>query len=208
MQEVRYAGFFIRLCANMIDTLIFSLVMGFLILIILLSFKSFMIEKIGEPKVISSSGGFIEIEKSVSTTVDKNIIDAFNKENKNSVIINDKNGKFAYYFYTMRDDKKQIYKIEGSILSTLQVIVLILFILTVTVFSISSWHGTPGKRLLGIQIEMDDGSEINFKAAFLRALLVNLSFMFFGILFITIPFREDRKGIHDIMCRTRVVYYK
>lgn len=77
------------------------------------------------------------------------------------------------------------------------------------------WRGaTPGKRLLGIRVVRDDGTDLGFGNAFVReplvkGLLINViggSFVLVSLLSYLWPLwdRECRAG-HDFIARTRVV---
>lgn len=77
------------------------------------------------------------------------------------------------------------------------------------------WRGaTPGKRLLGIRVVRDDGTDVGFGVAFLReplvkGLLINViggTFVLVSLLSYLWPLwdRECRAG-HDFIARTRVV---
>lgn len=68
------------------------------------------------------------------------------------------------------------------------------------------WSNTLGKRLFGLSVVRLDGSKVGYGRAFGRYLCYSLSFLTFGIGFLMIAFREDRRGLHDLICDTKVVY--
>ena len=41
---------------------------------------------------------------------------------------------------------------------------------------------------------------------FLRTLCYSISFLILGIGFLMIAFRKDKRGLHDLICDTKVVY--
>ena len=67
------------------------------------------------------------------------------------------------------------------------------------------WGATPGKRLLGLSIERPDGSRIGPGRAVARYFAWLLSFLLFGVGFIMAGLREDKRGLHDLICDTVVV---
>ena len=67
------------------------------------------------------------------------------------------------------------------------------------------WGATPGKRLLGLTIERPDGSRIGPGRAVARYFAALLSLALLGVGFIMIGLREDKRGLHDLICDTVVV---
>lgn len=74
------------------------------------------------------------------------------------------------------------------------------------VFQASSWQATPGKRLLGLRIIRTDGQKIGPGLSLGRYLSYIVSGLILGIGFLMIGWAEQKKGLHDMMCGTRVVY--
>ncbi|WP_462420849.1 RDD family protein [Salinicoccus sp. Marseille-QA3877] len=76
------------------------------------------------------------------------------------------------------------------------------------------WTGyTLGKRALGIRIIKDDHSEVGLIQMIIRDFLTPLLYAItLGLLAIVsaimIGVREDKKAIHDIFAKTKVVYRK
>jgi uncharacterized RDD family membrane protein YckC len=64
---------------------------------------------------------------------------------------------------------------------------------------------TVGKMAIGAKITMLDGSPISYSRALLRWLAARLSdFLFFG--YILIGLRRDKRGLHDSLAGTKVVF--
>lgn len=70
----------------------------------------------------------------------------------------------------------------------------------------SRWQATPGKRLCGIYIIRIDGRRIGPGLALGRYLGLLLSAMILYVGFIMIAFTNQKRGLHDIICGTRVIY--
>jgi hypothetical protein len=70
----------------------------------------------------------------------------------------------------------------------------------------SAWQATPGKRLCGIYITRADGRMINGWLAFGRISAATLSLIPLCIGFFMIGWTRQKTGLHDLVCRTRVVY--
>jgi uncharacterized RDD family membrane protein YckC len=73
-------------------------------------------------------------------------------------------------------------------------------------FPSGRWQGTPGKRICGIHIICVDGSRVTGLLALGRYLSYIVSAMPLAIGFLMIGWTKDKKGLHDMMCDTRVVY--
>jgi len=69
--------------------------------------------------------------------------------------------------------------------------------------------GTPGKRILNLRIYTTEGkTPIGWQKAFLRFLGYLLSSLIFCIGFLMIAFRDDKKGLHDLLAKTIVLKEK
>lgn len=77
-----------------------------------------------------------------------------------------------------------------------------------SVFQTGRWQATPGKRLLGIYIRREDGGAPTTVQSMGRYFAYTLSFLFFFLGFIMIAFDKEKRGLHDILAKTRVVYGK
>lgn len=74
------------------------------------------------------------------------------------------------------------------------------------VFFTGKFGATPGKMVIGAKIVRLDGSAIGYKVALFRRLAAYVSTIAFGIGYLFIAFREDKRGLHDLMVGTKVVY--
>jgi uncharacterized RDD family membrane protein YckC len=70
------------------------------------------------------------------------------------------------------------------------------------------WQATPGKRLCGIHITRTDGRAIAGWRALARTVAYILSALPLGIGFFMIGWTDQKKGLHDIVCDTRVIHGK
>jgi len=69
------------------------------------------------------------------------------------------------------------------------------------------WNGqTPGKKILNLKIVNENYFEIDFKTATIRYLGYFVSILTFFIGFAIVAFREDRRGLHDIIAKTYVIH--
>ena len=71
---------------------------------------------------------------------------------------------------------------------------------------VAAWSTTVGKLIFGLRVVRNDGSKIGVGRASARALCYLLSFIVLYIGFLMIAFREDRRGLHDLICDTEGVY--
>jgi len=71
---------------------------------------------------------------------------------------------------------------------------------------LTGWLGaTLGKLAVGARIVNIDGSRLGFGKAFLRWLATNVSSLTFGIGFLMVAFRRDKRALHDLLAQTRVI---
>ena len=73
-------------------------------------------------------------------------------------------------------------------------------------FAGGRWQATPGKRVLGLHIVRTDGQRIGYGLAVGRYLAYIPSSLILGIGFLMIGWNEEKKGLHDMICKTRVVH--
>lgn len=73
-------------------------------------------------------------------------------------------------------------------------------------FTVSFWSATLGKRAVGIRVLRPDGTKLSFWRAFARYWASILSALLLLIGYLMIAFREDKRGLHDGMCDTVVVF--
>jgi len=83
----------------------------------------------------------------------------------------------------------------------------LLYIFYHTIFEISVWRGTPGKKLQKIAVGLDsDHKEIGSKHAFIRNTSKIFSVIPFFAGFIMVFFDKKRRGLHDRMAGTVVIF--
>ena len=74
-------------------------------------------------------------------------------------------------------------------------------------FPSSDMMGTPGKSLLGLKITDNDGNQISVGTAVMREILgkfVSAIVMYIG--FLIVGFSDKKRGLHDMIAGTLVVY--
>ena len=76
------------------------------------------------------------------------------------------------------------------------------------IFELSRWGATPGKRVLGIKVVMDNGLPVTPAASITRNLLRAADFMpaLYGFGIVSMMLRKDFKRLGDIAANTLVVY--
>lgn len=70
---------------------------------------------------------------------------------------------------------------------------------------VGRYGATPGKMVLGIKIVRSDGSPVSYLRAFCRFLAHQVSANIMYIGFIIALFDEQKRGLHDHICDTRVI---
>jgi len=70
----------------------------------------------------------------------------------------------------------------------------------------SVWQGTVGKRICGLKVTDEQGSRISFGRATGRFFAKILSRVGFGIGFLMVAFMDRKRGLHDIIAGTLVMY--
>jgi len=69
------------------------------------------------------------------------------------------------------------------------------------------WNGqTPGKKILNLKIVNEYYFDIDLKTAIIRYIGYYLNILTLFIGFAIIAFREDKKGLHDILAKTYVIH--
>ncbi len=83
-------------------------------------------------------------------------------------------------------------------------------VLIVTIVFWEKWGGTtPGKRLVGIKIvDAKTFKDITNKQTITRSLGYIASTIPFGIGFLMVLFRKDKRALHDLLANTVVIYDK
>jgi len=85
-------------------------------------------------------------------------------------------------------------------------VVLPLVLLYYPVMESSRWQATLGKRYCRLTVVTTRGKRISFVRALVRYLGKYLSGSLFGIGFWIIAVRSDRRGLHDLIAGTLVVW--
>jgi len=80
-----------------------------------------------------------------------------------------------------------------------------------TVILWTNWRGmTPGKKLMGIRIvSFPDHQTLSYKKSAMRYIIgytASVLILFLG--FLMIAFRKDKRGLHDLIAKTCVIYDK
>ncbi len=65
---------------------------------------------------------------------------------------------------------------------------------------------TPGMAVLGLRVVQRDGDEITVRHAVVRTLALPLSFLLLGLGFVGLVIGKERRGLHDVIAHTTVVY--
>lgn len=72
---------------------------------------------------------------------------------------------------------------------------------------LNGWLGaTVGKLILGARIVRLDGGPLGFNQAALRYVCETVCYLSFFVGYILIGIREDKRGLHDLLARTKVVF--
>jgi uncharacterized RDD family membrane protein YckC len=70
---------------------------------------------------------------------------------------------------------------------------------------VSRWGATIGKRALGLRVVMQDGGGLSLGRAFGRHFAKILSGIPLDFGFIMVAFDQEKRGLHDYICGTRVI---
>lgn len=71
--------------------------------------------------------------------------------------------------------------------------------------AIAHWGRTIGKAMLRVKVVRMDGSDVSYLRSFFRYLTYYISWLMLGLGFLLIPLSPQKRGIHDLICDTRVV---
>jgi len=71
---------------------------------------------------------------------------------------------------------------------------------------IGKFAATPGKMACGLKIITADGGRVSYARAFGRYFAEMLSGILIGIGYLMIAFDRQKRGLHDHICNTRVIY--
>jgi uncharacterized RDD family membrane protein YckC len=90
---------------------------------------------------------------------------------------------------------------------TTQSALLILVVLGVFyIFFLSLWQATPGKMICGLRVIRADGGRVTALLVLGRLLSYFISALPLGLGFFMIGWDDQKMGLHDRICDTRVVY--
>ena len=95
--------------------------------------------------------------------------------------------------------------VDGTLLQAIYATVILGLSLLYFTILLAVWSTTLGKRIYGLQVVRKDGSKVGIGRALCRSLLYYL----FILHLISLPFiaiRRDKRGLHDLICDTKVVY--
>ena len=159
MNEVRYAGFWIRFLASFLDTLFLALPIGIVVYFL-------------------SDGAWFD----------------WSMYKQNFAYAMSGNAQMAFAMQPQKSLKWEL-----------------LFEMSVLIITLIFWKrfkgATPGKKFLHVKIvDATTFNEIDNKQAITRSFgyIVSIFTLFFG--FLMVAFREDKRGLHDLLAGTVVVY--
>lgn len=72
-------------------------------------------------------------------------------------------------------------------------------------YFVGAYGATPGKMACGLKVIRADGGKVSYARAFGRVWAQALSGLILCIGFIMVAFDEEKRGLHDHICDTRVV---
>jgi uncharacterized RDD family membrane protein YckC len=158
MQEVRYAGFWVRFVASFFDTLFLALPVGIVIYFL-------------------SDGNWFDFAQ-----YQQNIMMAMSA-NPHAL---DTQPRTSFTW-------ELVFEIS---------------VLIVTIIFWEKWRGaTPGKKLVHIKIvDSKTHNDINNTQAITRSLGYIISTLLFLVGFLMVAFRADKRGLHDLLAGTVVIY--
>jgi len=91
-----------------------------------------------------------------------------------------------------------------AILITFAITSIFIGFLYFALFESSSLMATPGKWLVGLKVSDLKNNRLTLGSAFLRSLAKIISWIPFGLGFVLIGVTEEKRGLHDLVARTRV----
>ena len=99
--------------------------------------------------------------------------------------------------------RQQVRLAEAPTASTVALIVWAFLYCTV---SLASSGQTPGMSILGVRVVDKDGRPLKTRHAIVRVLAFPFSLLLLGLGIVLILLRRDRRALHDLIGRSRVVY--
>ncbi|MBA3025446.1 MAG: RDD family protein [Sulfurimonas sp.] len=159
MNEIEYAGFWVRFVASLADTFFLALPVGIVIYFL-------------------SNGNWFDFsayQQNIAYAMSGNAVKALANQPQTSL--------------------------QWELLFEVSVLI-------VTVLFWEKWRGaTPGKKLVHIKIvDAKTLQDIDNKQAITRSLGYIISTLLFLIGFLMVAFRKDKRGLHDLLAGTVVVY--
>jgi uncharacterized RDD family membrane protein YckC len=89
---------------------------------------------------------------------------------------------------------------------TIFVLFIAFIILPFEVFMTAKFKGTPGKLLMGLKIQKEDGKPLSYQEAFIRLTIGRaVSGLFFGLGYLWIFKNEKRQAWHDLINQSIVI---
>ena len=97
---------------------------------------------------------------------------------------------------------------SGQPLDKIAYFILIAIDIAYFTFTTGRWGQTIGKAILGLKVQRTDGSPVSYLRSLARSAASYLSGMALGIGFLMIAFSPQKRGLHDLICDTRVLKIK
>ncbi len=110
-----------------------------------------------------------------------------------------RSGDFFKILFT--PEGKQSLQTLGIVTSLLELI----FWLVIPTYMLGRFAATPGKMILGLKVIRSDSERLTYLRSFCRLLSEVISGAILCIGYIMVAFRQDKAGLHDIICDTRVI---
>jgi uncharacterized RDD family membrane protein YckC len=98
---------------------------------------------------------------------------------------------------------------QGLVIALVILLYVVIFAITIiyqVLFIRGQWQATPGKRLLGLHLITESGQRVSGMRALGRYFAYILSALPFYVGFMMIGWNSEKKGLHDMVCETRVVH--
>ncbi len=104
-----------------------------------------------------------------------------------------------------QSDQSALPALAGGIGAVIGIAIVIVYYVK---FNSGPWQATPGKRLVGIHIITESGEPVSGWLAFGRYFAYMLSGLPLFLGFMWVGWNPEKKGFHDMVCGTRVIYGK
>jgi uncharacterized RDD family membrane protein YckC len=109
---------------------------------------------------------------------------------------------FKFLFLRLAPGDEDAFGVFGG----LTVMFVTLFLFYVLLPSIEAWQATPGKQACGLRLVRADGGRVTPLLAVKRFFSCVLSALPAGLGFLMIALDDEKRGLHDMICDTRVIY--